>query len=341
MATSAQLKALFKSYAEGDEERFYTYAMQISAHEARAGHGKLAKELRNILDEAKQKREKVSLSQGILPIVQPKGELAHLLSASYPDVRFSEMVVEDEISERLNRIIKEQRQIEKLQSHGLSPRRKFLLLGPPGTGKTMTASALAGELHLPLFVIRLDGVITKFMGETSAKLRLVFDAIKQHRGIYLFDEFDSIGTTRGSMNDVGEIRRILNSFLQFIDQDHSNSMILSATNHPDILDYALFRRFDDVIEYSLPDRENRLKLLRIRLTGLCTPGLDLEKLADEADGLSHAEISRACEDSLKYTIINHKEKVTQQIVEQMLAERKKYHNKVFKNSPQSAGKGEK
>jgi SpoVK/Ycf46/Vps4 family AAA+-type ATPase len=208
MATSAQLKALVKSYADGDDNRFYTYAMQIAAHEARAGHGKLAKELREIIDAAKQKKEKITLSQKTLPIVRPKGELSKLLSASYPKIRLSEMILDNEVSERLNRIIKEQRQIEILQSHGLTPRRKFLLLGPPGTGKTMTAAALAGELHLPLFVIRLDGVITKFMGETSAKLRLVFDAIKQHKGVYLFDEFDSIGTMRALINDVGEIRRI-------------------------------------------------------------------------------------------------------------------------------------
>jgi SpoVK/Ycf46/Vps4 family AAA+-type ATPase len=337
MATSAQLKALVKSYADGDDERFYTYAMQISTHEARAGHGKLAKELRDIIDAAKHKKEKVALSKGILPIVQPKGELANLLSASYPNVRFSEMILEDEISGRLNRILKEQRQIETLQSHGLIPRRKFLLLGPPGTGKTMTAHALAGELNLPLFVIRLDGVITKFMGETSAKLRLVFDAIKQHRGIYLFDEFDSIGTTRGSINDVGEIRRILNSFLQFIDQDDSSSMILAATNQPGILDYALFRRFDDVIEYSLPGKEQRIKLLEIKLTGFCTPDINLEKLDAKSEGLSYAEISRACEDALKETIINHREKVTQKIAEQMLAERKKYHSKIFKESSQPTG----
>ena len=338
MATSAQLKALFRSYADGDDDRFHTYAMQISAHEARRGHGKLAKELRDILDAAKQKKEKADLSQGVLPIVQPKGELAALLSASYPDVRLMEMILAEGVSKRLKRIIKEQHQVEVLQSHGLAPRRKFLLLGPPGTGKTMTASALAGELHLPLFVIRLDGVITKFMGETSAKLRLVFDAINQHRGIYLFDEFDSIGTTRGSMNDVGEIRRVLNSFLQFIDQDKSNSMILAATNHPDILDYALFRRFDDVIEYDLPDKKDRLKLLETKLAGFSGAELNLEKLAEKSEGLSYAEISRACEDSLKDTIINQRETVVQKIVEQMLAERKKYHNKIFKNTPQDKGK---
>ena len=117
----------------------------------------------------------------------------------------------------------------------------------------MSASALAGELHLPLFTIVLDGLITKFMGETAAKLRLIFEAISQTRGVYLFDEFDALGSERASGNDVGEIRRVLNSFLQFLEQDQSDSLIVAATNHPKLLDRALFRRFDDVIEFALPD----------------------------------------------------------------------------------------
>lgn len=334
MATSAQLKALIRSYEDGDKGQFYTYAMQIAAHEARTGHGKLAKELREIIDNAKLNKEKINLSQKTFPIVQPKGDLAKLLSAFYPKIRMTEMILDSEISDRLNRIIKEQRKSGIIKSHGLAPRRKFLLLGPPGTGKTMTAYALAGELNLPLFVIRLDGVITKFMGETSAKLRLVFDAIIQHRGVFLFDEFDSIGTMRTAGNDVGEIRRILNSFLQFIDQDESDSMILAATNHPDILDYALFRRFDDVIEYSLPESENRVKLLKNKLCGFCISGFNWAKLATQSDGLSYSEISRACEDSIKETIIHQRENVTQKIILKMLAERKKYHKKMFKKFPQ-------
>lgn len=111
----------------------------------------------------------------------------------------------------------------------------------------MLATVLAGELGLPLFTIRLDSLMTKFMGETASKLRLLFDAITQTRGVYLFDEFDAIGSQRGLLNDVGEIRRILNSFLQLIEQDESDSLILAATNHPEILDHALL----DVLMTSL------------------------------------------------------------------------------------------
>jgi AAA+ superfamily predicted ATPase len=327
MTTSAQLKALFESHLEHDNERFITYGMQIAAHEAKVGHSKLAQELRGLIDTARKKRDYAEAGNAI-PLVQPQGELARLLSATYPKNRLSEMILSPDIANRLDRVIDEQRHIEQITAYGLEPRRKFLLIGPPGTGKTLTAFALAGELHLPLFIIRLESIITKFMGETSAKLRIVFDALQKHRGIYLFDEFDSIGAMRAAVNDVGEIRRVLNSFLQFIDHDCSNSMILAATNYPAMLDYALFRRFDDVIEYTLPERKQAIALIKNKLTGFILPDMDFVFLSKHAEGLSFAEISRACEDAIKEKIISSKEFVTLKAVSRMLDERKKYHSRI-------------
>src|SRR5260370_39358702 len=128
----------------------------------------------------------------------------------------------------------------------------------------MTASAIAGELHLPLFTIMLEGLITKFMGETAAKLRLVFEAIRQTQGVYLFDEFDALGARRSQSNDVGEIRRVLNSFLQLLEKDSSHSIVIAATNHPDLLDRALFRGFDDVTEYAVPEQQPATRFMQSR-----------------------------------------------------------------------------
>jgi SpoVK/Ycf46/Vps4 family AAA+-type ATPase len=333
MATSAQIRALFESYLERDDDRFQTYAMQIAAHEAKLGHGIFAQELRELLDNAKRKRNQAEISGKTIPLVQPQGELAQLLSASYPKTRLSEMILSDEIGSHIDRIINELRHFEQIAAHGLSPRRKFLLIGPPGTGKTMTAFALAGELHLPLFVIRLESIITKFMGETSAKLRMVFDALQKHRGVYLFDEFDSLGAMRAATNDVGEIRRILNSFLQFIDHDKSESMILAATNYPQLLDYALFRRFDDVIEYTLPTKTQIQKLIQNKLAGLVGPDFDNKESATSADGLSFAEIARACEDAIKEMIISDKQEITETTLTRMIDQRKKYHSRMENTYP--------
>lgn len=320
MASGNQLKALLKSHLEGDDQRFFSVAMQVAAHEARSGHGKLAEELRALIDEAKS-RHGLSTPNKLIPISRPRGDLANLLSVSYPKSRLGEMILDDILAGQLQRIIREQRQAAKIMAHGLSPRRKLLLVGPSGTGKTMSASVLAGELGLPLFQVRLDGLITKYMGETAAKLRQVFDATDQTRGIYFFDEFDSIGSQRGLANDVGEIRRVLNSFLQMIEQDQSHSLIIAATNHPEILDHALFRRFDDVLHYELPDEGRITALLKARLARVAVKGVSWKRLAETAHGLSYAEIARAADEVLKEMLIEKRAHVTAATIRRTLQER--------------------
>ena len=321
MANADQLKALLRSHLQGDDEHFYAVAMQLAAHQAKLGHGKLAEELRAIIDDAKSRRSVEGLVRKTVPINQPRGELAGLLQVTYPQSRLEDMVLDESISERLRRILKEQRNFAKIQQHGLVPRRKLLLVGPPGTGKTMTAAALAGELGIPLFLVRLDALITKFMGETAAKLRQIFGAISEVRGVYFFDEFDAIGSYRGATNDVGEMRRVLNSFLQMIEQDASSSVIVAATNHPEILDYALFRRFDDVVEYCLPQREQIISVLKSKLSFFENQKLRWAHLAEVAEGLSYAEITRVAEEAIKDAIIHDRSKITQAELERILGER--------------------
>ncbi|MDP3087575.1 MAG: AAA family ATPase [Methylotenera sp.] len=332
MASADQIKALLKSHISGDDTHFFSIAMQVAAHEAKLGHGKLALELRELVDNAKAKSVR-SLDNKLVHLSKPRGELASLLNVSYPSIRRVDMVLDITVEEQLNRIIKEQRLLTKIREHGLSPRRKLLLVGPPGSGKTMTASALAGELGLPLFLVRLDALITKFMGETASKLRQVFDAITEVRGVYFFDEFDAIGSQRGLANDVGEIRRVLNSFLQMIEHDHSNSLIIAATNHPEILDYALFRRFDDVIEYSLPNAEQTKALLSRRLGKFKSRRFKMKQVILEAESLSYAEICRAVDESIKEAILHDEgNAVNDCVLISMLRERKSISAKLNKGN---------
>ena len=324
MASASQLKALLESHLDGDDERFYSIAMQVAAHEAKLGHGKLAEELRALIDQTKVRKSSKSLSSGnATPIGRPRGELANLLSVSYPKARLVDMVLEDDLTEQLHRIVREQRQASRILSHGLAPRRKLLLMGPPGTGKTMTATVLAGELGLPLFQVRFDGLITKFMGETAAKLRQIFEATDRTRGVYFFDEFDAIGSQRGLSNDVGEIRRILNSFLLMIEQDVSHSLIVAATNHPEILDHALFRRFDDVMYYELPDEANIASVLKSRLGALSVKGVSWKRLAAYSSGLSYAEVARATDEATKDMLIDGRKQVTEKDIRHTLEERQR------------------
>lgn len=317
MARAEQIKALLTSHVKGDEDRFYSVAMQIAAHEAKLGHGKLAQELRALIDESKSRR---GIKSGEV-FRRTQDELGSVLEVSYPKTRLSEMILGVPLSAQIRRIVREQRHSAQILEHGLSPRCKLLLVGPPGTGKTLTASCLAGELGLPLLQVRLDGLITKFMGETAAKLRQIFDATGRTRGVYFFDEFDAIGSKRGLANDVGEIRRVLNSFLQMIEQDRSHSLVIAATNHPFILDAALFRRFDDVLHYDLPDESHIVELLKARLAGLAANGIRWNCLGSSAVGLSHAEVTRTANEVLKDALIHKRAQVNESDIRAMLVER--------------------
>lgn len=327
MATADQVKALIRSHADGDDTRFYAIAMQVAAQAARTGHGKFAQELRELVDQVKARAKAVEPVRAPkpVPLAQPRGELSGLLTVGYPKTRVSDMALTDTLRARLDRVLTEQRERERLRAHGFAPMRKLLLVGPPGTGKTMTAAALAGELGLPLFSIQLDALITKYMGETAAKLRLVFDAIRSMRGVYFFDEFDALGSERGTKNDVGEIRRVLNSFLQFLEQDDSDSLVLGATNHVALLDRALFRRFDAVLEYTLPSEEIAMRVMRGRLTLLDTSNVEWHAATKAAEGLSHAEIAMACEQAAKDAILAHTTSVRDSELASALQERRSHH----------------
>ncbi len=318
MASSEQIKALLLSHLAKDEERFLSVALQMAAHEARSGHSKLAQDLREIVDKAK-KQTKPSIP---VPISKGLKDSSGLLYAITPHFRLTDLITKNDVTDKLVRVIREQRHISKLKNHGLSPRRKLLLVGPPGTGKTFTASVLASELGYPLFQVRLDAVITKFMGESSAKLRQVFDAISEVRGVYFFDEFDALGSQRATPNDVGEARRILNSFLQMIEQDDSNSVIICATNHAEILDYALFRRFDDVIQYQLPEKDEIVTLLKNRLQPYVGKRFPWSKLAINAEGLSSAEITLAAKDAIKELLIHEHKTISPNIIELAINDRR-------------------
>ena len=311
MAKAEQIKSLIKSHLDNDRERFLTIALQLAAHEARQGHTDMANDIRKMVDKSK-----------VTPIKGPsfRQGFDDLIFTSNPDARLSELIVPDTLRKRIARILREYRQQEKLKHHGLSNRRKILLAGPPGTGKTMTASIIAGELHLPCFIIQMDKLVTKFMGETSAKLRVIFDVIQQHRGIFLFDEFDAIGGERGLGNDVGEMRRVLNSFLQFIENDHSESIIIAGTNNPGLLDQALFRRFDDILYYHHPTPNEAETLIANRL-GVFKGKFSLRAICEREKCLSHAEITQACDDAIKETILNGKNKVTKALLLSMLHDR--------------------
>lgn len=312
MASAKQLIGLIKSHAEGDGERFFDLAMQLAAAEDQKGHLRLAETLRQWAYVGKQPNDTKPAQP--TPITAPRGALAELLSASYPSVRLNNVVLAEDMSCELKQIILEFRRREHLEKNGLRPRQRLLFAGPPGTGKTLSASALAGELKFPLFSVQLHSLISKYMGETAQKLHGVFDAIRTNRGVYLFDEIDALAGSRSNPNDVGEARRVLNSFLQFLDDDIGPSIIVATTNHAGLLDPAILRRFDLVLEYRLPGHEHIIQTIRQRLANFTFATIDWMRVAERAHGLSHADIISAAEDAARRFVLGEGRAISEKLL---------------------------
>jgi SpoVK/Ycf46/Vps4 family AAA+-type ATPase len=316
MATSQQLSALIKAHYSGDNEGFKTAALQIAAHEAKIGHTVFAESLKDII-----------MKQSSSNNIHQRIEFADnsLIIKRSTNNRKSDLILSEKLSKKINNIILEFSQRSKLNRSGYYNRRKILLEGLPGTGKTLTASVFASELKLPFYTVQTDKLISKFMGETGTKLRQIFDSISRNVGVYFFDEFDSIGSERSSDNDVKEMHRVLNLFLQFIEQDTSESIIIAATNSGNRLDQALFRRFDDVLRFNLPTESEIKKLFDLKLNKFMQKELITEEIVELTMGLSHADITKACENAIKQAILTDKKKVSFEVLSEMLEERKEVY----------------
>lgn len=317
MIKTDQIVSLIRSHMNNDDAQFVKIALQISACEARAGHSTAAAAIHEAATSP------VRLNTFRLKAIN--ADMADLLLMADKRYLLKDLVVSEDIIQKINRVLKEYLEQDKLHKYNLENRRKLLLYGASGTGKTMTAEILAQELNLPFIIVRMEKVVTKFMGETGLKLGKIFDAIAQMPAVYLFDEFDAIGSQRGMDNEVGEQRRILNTFLQLLERDCSNSIIIAATNNIEALDKALFRRFDDAIEYKLPEQNEIIHILK---EALCmSNNVDVYSLCNSFSGMSHAEIKIVCADALKESILNDKS-ITNDMVIELINQRKMAHMQV-------------
>jgi SpoVK/Ycf46/Vps4 family AAA+-type ATPase len=325
MAQAKFVTALIRAHLSGDKNAFRRVAMQIAAKEASAGHNAIAKEIKDAFDNSMPTFGQYPLEKnGEKQVEQYRldSSASALLHASYCKEHLRDMVLAELTKTSIENILSEWKSQNLLESHGLTKKNKVLLVGPPGCGKTMTAKVFSGELGLPLYVVKLESLISRYLGETSMHLKNIFNSMSANSGVYLFDEFDSIGTTRSDMRDVGEVRRVLSTFLLLLEGFTGNSLIVAATNYDQILDVALFRRFDDVIRFPMPRKEDIDDLLKLRLSPFPKADIKLPAIAKEAVGMNYAEISKAVVDAIKASILRNHNKLTHSLLMEAIQYRK-------------------
>lgn len=295
MAKQTQIEALIRAHVDGNNDFFRQLVLQISATDAEKSP--------EFSHRLKQMAERAPTGQFIaLP-----QQMDQHLQASHSKIKLTDMVLGTSLQPKIERVIQEHRERDKLFLHGLEPMRKLMFVGPPGTGKTMLASALAHELQIPILKVQLHTTISSLLGETAGHLSKIFQTIKTVRGVYMFDEFDALAAKRSAKGDVGEMHRVVNSLLGFIEQDDSQSIIIAATNLAGAIDNAMFRRFDDVIEFPLPTSDVAEQLIRSRL--IWPVGIDWERVRAASDGIGHHDLVSACLRVSKDTLLSGRDKI--------------------------------
>lgn len=230
-----------------------------------------------------------------------------LLSAPRALATIDDMVLAPETRRRLSRVVLEQTRRDALIARGLRPSRKLLFSGLPGTGKTMAAGAVALALGRPMFRVEPHGVFSRWFGESAHRLAKIFEYVRSMPAVYLFDEFDSVAADRGAIgseSDGGEARRVVNALLQFIEDDQSDSLIVAATNHAQMLDSAIFRRFDETIIFEPLTKDELVELVRRKLAGFATEALDFDAIYGAHPSLGHADLCAALDRARKDHVLD-------------------------------------
>jgi len=316
MTTSEIIKRLFLSFSNKDFKAFEDAAREYIEREKRKKHNIVAKDLEKALFNTGGIPDSQKRFKNNMPIPRDTEKGFPLLEIQHYDINFDSIIISKDTKEQLEQIIKEFKDADILTTYNLQYKKKILLCGKPGTGKTFSAQIISSVLHIPLVYIRFDAIISSYLGETAGNLRKVFDFIENGTWIVLFDEFDIIGKNRDDSHEHGEIKRVVNNFLQMLDNLKSDSIIFAATNHQNMLDPAIWRRFDDVIYYDLPDDKNRLNLFEIYLKPIKRDtDIDYNKITKLTKGLSPADIKMITEEAMKSAIINSKNSISMKEIE--------------------------
>ncbi len=311
MANGKILRQLIKAGTVGDSAAFRRVSEAIIDNERQKQHHLLANDLEQILygEHLKLAPNNLNRLTPGAPVDKERG--LPLLDIKQPQRSLEEIILPELSNMAVEELVEEHRRSDVLQSFGMKASSKVMFYGPPGCGKTLAAEVIAFELDQPLAIVRLDALVSSFLGETAANLRKVFDFIAEHPMVVLFDEFDAIGKERGDSGEHGELRRVVNAVLQMMDAYQGRSLILAATNHEQILDSAIWRRFDETIEFPLPGTEELTQLLSLKLRGIRRQfELDDNDLLVTFANISGSDIERIVRRAIKRMILRSQEFLT-------------------------------
>lgn len=310
MARSDLLISLVRAGSSGNKPMFRKATEALIAEERAKRHTVLADRLAD------------ELSRGVSVNGQAtaaRGTVDDLVAEITPRRRFGDLVLSSAVRTPLEELVEEHHRADLLRCHNLEPRHRVLLTGSPGNGKTSVAEALSSMLMVPLIVVRYDGVIGSYLGETASRLRRVFDHVRTRPCVLFFDEFDTLGKERGDEHDTGEIKRVVSSLLLQIDDLPPHVVVVTATNHPELLDRAVWRRFQLRLELRAPTREQIVRYVEVASESFkLNFGFSPRTIADQLGGASFGELEEFVTDIIRRNVLGSPEADTKAIVRSRL-----------------------
>ena len=305
-----RLLMLFRAFRERDDTAFYRAAESLIGEELTANHHGLARELQEALGRSKPSRNATGSGNGLTALPKDRRSGEQLVTVQERPVDTSRLILTPGTEQQIRRVIQERQNRLKLARCGYHPKSKLLFWGPPGCGKTLTAHYLGEQFNLPVGLVRLSALISSFLGDTASHLQRVFELAKASPMVLLLDEIDAVGKNRDDPNDVGELKRVVNGFLQAMDSFFSTeSIVIGASNHQYLLDPAVWRRFDDIILFPMPGPKDRFQFVKRLLNGVSYEG-EMDSVAKKLAGLSFANIERVLVEAVKTQILQDRTNLT-------------------------------
>lgn len=303
MARGELMKKLLASYGRDDE--FRAVAEQIINEEEKKNNRVLANSLRRTLEAGPSRPAQPKALAPLIPFPEAAADFVERVE---PEHTKNDIVLSATNVRVLLGLVTEFRRADDVRRRGLPVRSKLLFCGPPGCGKTLCAEVFAAELGLPLFVVKLDRLISSYLGETASNVRKIFEFARKQPCVLFLDEFDALARSRDDTSEHNELRRVVNSLLIFIDRIQPKGFLVAATNLDHALDPAIWRRFDEVVWFDKPDRSMIERYLKLKFKNVET-NFDPITRADELDGYSYAEIERVCIQAIKTAVLERRRQV--------------------------------